>query len=435
MSFIPRRTRKKIKETPVPEAKPASVYKSKPLVDLGELYLSDFVSGPDDYEGKEKYPLQLVMDEKVGAARLANPADPDKMFGKYWYRSGTTASMKAQLKEIAEEVSGRIKYSKGDVWLDIACNDGTMFRYMPEEFVKLGIDPCSSYKEFHDLADGIAEDYFSKEAYKAIRWHGDKKCKVITCIAMFYDLDDPAPFLDDIYSTLEDDGIFVIQMAYAPLMLKQMAFDNICHEHVYYHSLKSMKTLLENHNFKIVDCSLNETNGGSYRMYVQKKGAKITSFATAPLRDVCDFRVESLLDYEELDKSCSDTAWIGFSKRLKKLKEETVDFIRHEVKDGKTVYGYGASTKGNTLLQYFGLGPDDITAIAERAPEKFGMYTVGTNIPIISEEEMRAAKPDYLFVLPWHFIKEFVEREEDYLKEGGKFIVPCPKFEVIGYNG
>jgi len=216
-------------------------------------------------------------------------------------------------------------------------------------------------------------------------------------------------------------------------MVKQMAFDNICHEHIYYFSLKSIKKLIEPKGFKIVDCALNDTNGGSCRIYIQKNKATPTSFGTAPLRDVCKFRIESILNYEEkhLDISNPET-WENFRQKLEKMKSQTVEFIRKEVAAGKKVYGYGASTKGNTLLQYYGLTPNDITAIAERSPVKFGKFTVGTNIPIISEKEMRAANPDYLLVLPWHFIKEFVEREGKFLDNGGKFIVPCPEFKVIG---
>ena len=258
------------------------------------------------------------------------------------------------------------------------------------------------------------------------------KSKIITVIAMFYDLDQPDIFLQDIHKVLDDDGLLVMQMSYTPLMLKQMAFDNICHEHVYYYSLFNIKTLLEKNGFSIVDCSLNDINGGSFRVYIKKTGSE-KNFHTQPYRDVCDFRINSILEYEKTLKLDEVDTWKDFFNRINELKDKTVSFIKEEKAKGKIIYGYGASTKGNTTLQYFGLDNTLIDAIAERSTYKWGLKTSGTNIPICSEEEMRKAKPDYLLILPWHFINEFVERERDYLIGGGKFIVPCPKFEVIGY--
>jgi len=193
-----------------------------------------------------------------------------------------------------------------------------------------------------------------------------------------------------------------------------------------------LKKLFHQHDLKIVDCSLNDVNGGSFRVYVQKNIAKSNSFGTLPLRDVCNFRIESILEYEKSKADITDERlWEKFSKDIQTLKNQTVGFITEEKKKGKIICGYGASTKGNTLLQYFGLNNTLIDAIAERSPYKFGLKTIGTNIPILSEEDVRNMKPDYILILPWHFINEFIEREKDYLLSGGKFIVPCPKFTIV----
>ena len=260
----------------------------------------------------------------------------------------------------------------------------------------------------------------------------DQKASVVTCIAMFYDLDEPIDFLNDVHHVLEDDGLFVLQMSYTPLMIEQLAFDNICHEHVYYWSLFSIKRLLEDANFQIVDCQLNDVNGGSFRIYAKKSTANLSTFASRPYRDVCNVRINSLLEWESGLKLDQVETWLEFYDRIEQLKEQTVNFIKQAKADGKVICGYGASTKGNTLLQYFGLENTLIDAIAERSHYKFGLKTIGTNIPIISEEEMRQLNPDYMLVLPWHFISEFIVREDEYLTNGGKFIVPCPRFEIIG---
>lgn len=250
---------------------------------------------------------------------------------------------------------------------------------------------------------------------------------------MFYDLDNPRQFVQDLYEVLDDDGVLVLQMSYTPLMIKQLAFDNICHEHTYYYNLHSIESIFVPLGFKIVDCSLNDTNGGSFRVYLQKETARVDSFATAPLRDVCNYRVESIFNIEREPRYdiMRPETWQEFGAKLANLKQEVVTFIDQALAEGKTVMGYGASTKGNTLLQYFGLDHTKITAIAERSPYKFGLRTIGTDIPIISEEEMRAAQPDYLLVLPWHFIDEFEKREAEYLNKGGALLVPCPNFKII----
>lgn len=403
------------------------------ILNLGSFYVSDFLDQNEKLDSRSKYPLDLILDEEIGAVKLTEAPPHNQMWGKYWYRSGTNASMKNELNSIVNEVCSRIKYNKNDIWLDIACNDGTLLSFVPSEFIKLGIDPADdSFKnESSKIANVIVQDYFNLNSYEKTGY-GEKKCKVITTIAMFYDLEKPSDFIKDIVNILDDNGVWVIQLSYTPLMLKQLAFDNICHEHFYYHSLNSLNKLFKNHSLKIVDANLNDANGGSVRVYIQKEKASITSYANAPLRDVCNFRVDSLLKYENDYFDISNPQnWNIFFENIQNLKEQTVSFIKSEKSKGKIIGGYGASTKGNTLLQLFNLDHTLIDFIAERSPYKFGLKTIGTEIPIISEEEMRKIKPDYLLVLPWHFINEFIERESEFLENGGKFIVPCPKFEII----
>jgi hypothetical protein len=248
---------------------------------------------------------------------------------------------------------------------------------------------------------------------------------------MFYDLEDPHKFVNDIDAVLDTEGLWILQMSYMPLMLQQCAFDNICHEHLEYYSLSSLEYLINQHALHIVDVELNDINGGSFRIYVRKNNSDDELFATAPYRDVSSFRIKSLLEYERKLNLNDPETYTSWFKKLLELKKQTVDFIKSEKSKGKTIWGYGASTKGNTLLQWYGLDNTLIDAIAERNPQKYGKRTVGTNIEIKSEAEMRQAKPDYSLVLPWHFISEFKTREREYLDSGGNFIVPLPQFKVI----
>lgn len=402
------------------------------LFTLGELYVSDFIKDNSEPRGG-KVEMKLVLEEDTGAVRLSECAPLDTMYGKYWYRSGINQTMRNELKNITENILSLVELKENDVWIDIACNDGTLLSYLPKNIIKIGIDPVDdSFKqESEKYANLIIQDYFTHDVFSKSVF-GDVKAKVITSIAMFYDLNNPKNFINDVYKTLDDDGLWVLQLSYTPLMLAQMAFDNICHEHIYYYSLFNLKKLFNSNGFKIVDCQLNDINGGSFRVYAMKDRGDIQKFGTQPHRDVCDFRINSLLEYERtLNLDCVST-WVDFFDQINLLKEKTLSFIKEEKTKGKKIWGYGASTKGNTLLQYFGLDNSLIDGIAERSIYKWGLKTVGTNIPIYSEDEMRKANPDYLLVLPWHFISEFKKRESDFLKKGGKFIVPCPKFEIIG---
>jgi ubiquinone/menaquinone biosynthesis C-methylase UbiE len=215
----------------------------KKLLELGEHYVSDFMNPSDSYENIKKYSLDLYLDEKINAPRLKTSAPLDSMYGKYWYRSGINTSMTMQLRDIVNQICSRIKFKKGDIWLDIACNDGTLLKNVPFDFIKLGIDPAdnSYYNESSKVAT-VVQDYFSKSSYEKTGY-GDKKCKVVTIIAMFYDIENPIPVINDLYEILDDDGLLVLQMSYTPLMINQLAFDNICHEHIYYYSLTTIKKL------------------------------------------------------------------------------------------------------------------------------------------------------------------------------------------------
>lgn len=402
------------------------------LFSLGSLYPSDFLK-PGEPPRTGKHELKLIMlEDRTGTVRLESTAPQNMLFGKYFYRSGINEFMRRQLLDIVTSILPLIETDDEDIWLDVASNDGTLLSFVPPTFTAIGIDPAEDNfkKEAEKHADLIIQDFFSADVFKKSKY-GDRKCKVITCIAMFYDVPNPNEFLQDIHEILDDEGLFVIQFSHAGLMIDQCAFDNILHEHIFYYTLNSLTTLLERNGFKVVDCQLNDTNGGSFRVYIRKQKANDKLFASRPYRDVCKYRIESLCRYERSRYFTSPSVWWEFFEEINARKEQTVKFINQVKSKGKSVWGYGASTKGNTLLQYFELDNTLITAIADRNEYKWGLQTVATNIPIVSEDEMRKANPDYLLIFPWHFISTFIEREKKYLSNGGSFIVPCPEFEII----
>lgn len=409
-----------------PKINSCRVCHSKKLVEilsLGNLYVSDFVT---TNKNCIRAPLGLCMCKSCSLVQLThNGVNKNILYRNYWYRSGVNSTMKAALRNITLNVEKILELDSKDIVLDIGANDGTLLRsYKNNKIVKVGFEPAKNLTKDASIGTNkIITDFFSAKKYKG-NFHD--KAKVITAIAMFYDLEDPNSFVADVSEILADDGLFIIQMAYQPLMLKLNAFDNICHEHIEYYSLKSVQRLMENNNLEIFDVELNDINGGSFRIYIRHKDAKYPK----PLR-VGSKRVSDLLRKEEASKVNTINVYKKFAHRIALLKSKTTKFIKKEIFLGKKIFVYGASTKGNTLLQYYNLDNKIIKAAAERNPNKYGLRTVGTLIPIISEEKAREMNPDYLLVLPWHFKKEFIKREGKFIDKGGKMIFPLPNLEII----
>jgi len=404
--------------------------KLTPIISLGNLYVSDFLE--DSELGlSQKAPLELVLcngsDGGCGLLQLKHSVPSHSLYRNYWYRSGMNQSMTNELYGIAAKVEKLISLDKNDFILDIGANDGTLLRGFNTKGINLiGFEPALNLLKYSEVGTTkIITDFFNASSWE--KEFGNVKAKSITAIAMFYDLDDPNEFVADAAKCLDKEGVFIIQMSYLPLMLSQNAFDNICHEHLEYYSLLSLENLLKRHNLEVFDVELNDINGGSFRIYIKHKNGGIN----IEVEPGAEERIKKLREDEKKLKLDNKRIYEEFAGRVENIKKEIYDFIKKEVKQGRKIYVYGASTKGNTLLQYFGLDNNLITTAAERNPDKWGKKTVGTLISIISEEKARAQKPNYFLILPWHFLKEFREREKKYLKSGGKFIIPMPEFKVI----
>lgn len=396
------------------------------MLSLGTLCVSGFVTEGDE---PVSAPLDLVLCDRAaggcGLLQLKHTVPPDSLYRHYWYRSVTNESMRLELAEIARRAEQAVGLTAGDLVLDIGCNDGTLLRSYRTPGLRLGgFEPAENLVFFaRQGCDVVVNEFFGWAAFE--RAFGAERPRVVTSIAMFYDLDDPGAFVADVARCLAPNGVWINQMAYLPLMLERNAFDNICHEHLTYFSLGTLLTLYERHGLEIFDVELNEVNGGSFRVFARHRGSSVGGgeFGQA--------RIAGLLHFEDRLDLGRRPVYDRFVRRILDTKERLVALVQAEVKNGKRVYGYGASTKGNTLLQFFGLDHRLITAIADRNPEKWGKRTVGTSIPIVSEEQARKDRPDYFLVLPWHFLPGFQEREREYLASGGRFLVPLPELRVL----
>lgn len=401
------------------------------VLSLGEHYVSDFVA-PDAPDGI-RAPLELGLCRRCYLLQLKHTVPAETMYRNYWYRSGTNQTMRHALADIANTAEQLIHLRAGDAVLDIGCNDGTLLAaYKTGGVFKIGFDPAENLAPLsRRVANHIVTGFFAADTWRRDAPLSAPQPKIVTSIAMFYDLEDPKQFVADVKAVMHPDGVWIVQMSYLPLMLKQNEVGNICHEHLEYYGLQSFEYLLDLNDLQVVDVELNDVNGGSLRAYIRNRHAEESLFGDATFRSLAAERVRAMREHE-IKLGLDDLRpYAEFAFWVERIKTDVVNFIREQVSKGKSVYVYGASTKGNTILQYFGLDRTLITAAAERNSAKWGKVTVGTRIPIVSEEQARAAKPDFFLVLPWHFIEEFQEREKTYLLSGGRFILPAPHLVLI----
>ncbi|MCK5044578.1 methyltransferase domain-containing protein [Candidatus Parcubacteria bacterium] len=376
------------------------------ILTLGNLFVSTFVK--DKKEKAIRAPLELVFCENCKLLQLKHTAPQELMYSRhYWYRSGPNPVISNDLKEITMVARKMVKLKKRDIVFDIGANDGTMLKYYPKNLIRVGCEPADNLiAELKKVAPYVIHDFWSYQAWQ--KQFKDKKAKIITAIGMFYDMEDPNQFIKDSAKALDEKGIFIAQLMCLRPMLEKNDLGNICHEHLEYYSYDSLKYLFETNGLEIFKVEENSINGGSYRIFARhyKKG--------------------SIKFKEKLTKK----DYKDFYKRIEANKKACVDFIKKEVEKGKKVYAYGASTKGNTILQYYGLNNKLIKGAADKSKEKWGKYTVGTLIPVMNEDKARK-DADYFLVLPWAFFETFRKREKDWLKSGGKFIVPLPNFKIV----
>jgi NDP-4-keto-2,6-dideoxyhexose 3-C-methyltransferase len=394
-----------------------------PLFSLGDQYVNNFIEA-DQLDNYIIAPLELVFCESCTLVQLRHTAPQELLYsGFYWYKSGVTQTMRDALQDVARDAQDRVSLSAEDVVLDIGSNDGTLLRYFSNlDLTLVGVEPANNLREEGEKGlTHFINDFWSLEPYMRIV---GKRAKVITALGMFYDMDDPNQFIADVEKALTDDGIFIAQLMCLSNMIKSNDVGNICHEHLEYYSFKSLEFLFNRNHLEIVDVESNSVNGGSYRIFAKKISStgKVEAKAAA--------RVEKVRIAEKYLEEKS--TYYDFFSRLEENKRRCITFIGNAVAKGQRVWVYGASTKGNVILQYYGLDRSLIEAAAERSPWKWGKYTVGSMIPCVTEEEARDAQPDYFLVLPYAFFDEFFERERDWRGRGGKFIVPLPEFRVIG---
>jgi GDP-D-mannose dehydratase len=388
------------------------------ILDLGEQVITSRFPVYGDYT-TPKTPIVLTLCRECSLVQLKHGADCSELYEhEYGYRSGINNTMREHLRCYQEEIKSKVELKPGDVIIDIGSNDSTMLQYYDPNLKRIGVDPTGKqFQHFYGDVE-LIPTYFTRENVVAV--YGEHlHCKVVSSISMFYDLPDPVQFAKDIHSVLADDGIWTCEQSYLLTMLETNSIDTICHEHLEYYSLTAVKRITDMAGFKIIDIKFNQCNGGSFRLYFAKQSS---DRAESEL-------VSQILEKERVLGVKEQQFYTNFINDCDAQVDRLTRFIDIINNDNKKMYIYGASTKGNCLLQYANISSQQIRYAVERNPNKVGKMT-STGIEIISEETMRESPPEFLLVLPWHFRDEIIQREHEYLSNGGQIVFPFPKFEI-----
>jgi SAM-dependent methyltransferase len=407
------------------------------VINLGEQHLQGSFYKPGVPALRRKLPMALVRcnpmadEEACGLLQAAYTVPPEMMYRTYWYKSGVNVTMRGHLRGLVADACKFVAAGAPTRVLDIGCNDGTLLNYYPETYHRWGVDPSNIAAQLaaaEVTKPGplrIVNDFFPSPAFEvALRADGsDPGFDIITAVAMFYDLESPTTFVDAVAAWLKPEGVFIFEMSYLPAMLRQNSYDTICHEHLEYYSLAVIEHILASvGGMRVVHVEENTINGGSLRCYaVWEHNSRLPDSTVLDMRAAeFDLQLET------------DDPYHAFQKRAELHKHDLVALLQQLKSERKRVHVYGASTKGNTILQWCQIDTKLVEAAAERNPDKWGAVTPGTEIPIISEVASHEARPDYYLVLPWHFRTEFLEREQQTIRRGTKFIFPLPKIEIVG---
>jgi hypothetical protein len=396
-----------------------------PILSLGEQCLTG-VFPRDTAEKVTRGPLTLVKcqggSDSCGLVQLAHSYSSREMYGpNYGYRSSLNKSMVEHLRGTVARLHEVVPLDDGDLVLDIGSNDGTTLSFFPDHIQRVGIDPTAAkFREFYAPGIHVIPDFFTARLFDSA--FGGQKAKIVTSIAMLYDLENPLAFAKEVESILADDGVWHFEQSYMPLMLANLGYDTICHEHVEYYSLTQISWILERSGLRILDVTLNDVNGGSFAVTVCKESASLPALSD---------NAADILGAEKSSGIVTLEPYTNFARRVTQHRDRLPERLKALRDEGLSILGYGASTKGNVILQYCGIGSDLVPYFAEVNPDKFGAFTPGSLIPIISEDDARRMNPDLFLAMPWHFRANLLEREKSFLANGGRMIFPLPDIEIV----
>jgi len=397
--------------------------KLEKILDLGEMPLANAFLDKNQLSQKEIfYPLRVVWCESCGLLQIDEIVPPEILFKNYIYVSGTSEALRKHFESLATEVVNSFKLNSESLVIDIGSNDGTLLKEFKKFGLKvLGVEPAVNIAKIAE-ENGVKtiSNFFSVDIAKKII-SKNEKADAITATNVFAHTDDLDDLLKGVSYLLKDDGVFVIEVPYLVDLLENVEFDTIYHEHLSYFAVCPLKRFFEERDFIIINIERIKIHGGTIRVFVSKKKSRYN----------INKNVNQLVSLE-IKKGLNEvTAYRRFAELVEKLKEDLVGLLKKLKSENKKVIGYGAAAKGNTLLNYYHIGPELIEFIADLNPMKQNKFTPGTNIPVYSPEQIYKAKPDYMLILAWNFADEIMKQQHKFKEKGGKFVTPIPEVKVI----
>lgn len=389
---------------------------------MGNMPLAGGFLRKEDIAGEKLYPLDVYLCSECKLVQLLDVVPREVLFGEYFYMSSTTKTLTRHFKDLAKLFSDKF-LDDGSFVVEIGSNDGVLLSPLKELGIRaVGFEPSRNISKIAaEKGLDVVNDYFTcKTAAEAAKRMG--KADLVSASNVFAHIEDLHDVVEGVDEILKENGIFVFEVHYLLDIIQKMQYDTIYHEHLYYHSLTALTSFFREHGMEIFDVQRIPIHEGSIRVFVKREGDKKHE-KTSEVTNLIEIERKAGLDVQG--------TFVQFGQDVASHRTKLVSMLRKLKAEGKNIIGYGAPGRGNTLLNYCGIGKDILDYVTDESPTRQGKFIPGMHIPIVSPANIVKTKPDIALMLAWSYRKEILEKEKEFVKNGGKFIVPLPEPKII----
>ena len=397
-----------------------------PYLDLGMMPLVNrYLSRPDADAAEPRFPLKVLLCRGCSLSQLSVVVDPKVLFSEYDYYSSISQTFQRHCELLAESLKREMNLTPDDLVIEIASNDGCMLSKFKALGMRVrGVEPAKNLAKVAE-ARGLPTlcEFWGSDAAKTVE-ASDGKAKVVVATNVLAHVDDLHGFIRAVKEVLHPQGVFVFEVPYMVHFIDRTEFDTTYHEHLSYFLLRPLQRALEANGMRVIDALEFAIHGGSIRVIAQIEGGNLQPKSS----------VQELIRLEQ-EKGLFDTAaYFLCAERVKLIREELSVFLKGLKARGRKIAAYGASAKGNILLNYCGLGPETIDFVVDDTPAKQGKFYPGNHLPIVSKDALQREKPDYLLLLAWNFADELMKNTAEYGLLGGRWVIPIPALQVVAVS-